>query len=138
MEESVNFLLGHFVLPELVELLSGFDFEGAQVVLVGVVLVDFVLAECCVAVAFPTAAEIYLVVDASDAVAAAYHQAQRIVLAVAGVGNLQLSQDGCEEGSGCSEAVDAQGIVASVHQGPFAVVDEARRQGVQLEVAHTV
>ena len=39
MEESVNLLLGHNVLPELVELLTGFDFEGAQVVLVGIVLI---------------------------------------------------------------------------------------------------
>ena len=107
-------------------------------VLVGVVAVELVLAEGSVAVAFPSAAKVDFVVDAADAVAAAYHEAERIVLAVAGVGNLQLAQDGREEGAWRSQPVDAQGVVASVLQCPLAVVDEAWRQGVQVEVAHAV
>ena len=94
------------MLPKQVELLTGFDLEGAQVILVGVVLVDFVLTERCVAVPFPTPAEIDLVVDAADAVAAANHKPKGIVLAIAGVGDLQFTKDRCEEGTGSTKTID--------------------------------
>ena len=126
------------MLPEQVELLTSLDLEGAQVVLVGIVLVDLVLTESGIAVAFPSTTEIHLVVDASDAVATAYHEAECIVLSIASVGYLQLSQDRREEGTRSAQTVDAQSIVAPILERPLAMVDEARRKGVQLEVAHTV
>ena len=107
LEESLKFFFRHLMLPEQVELLACFDLEGAQVVLVSVVLVDLVLTESGIAVAFPSTAKIQLVVDAADAVAAAYHQAKRIVFPIACVGYLKFTEYGCEEGAGSSESVDA-------------------------------
>ena len=126
------------MLPKQVELLTSLDFKGAQVVFVGVVAIELVLTERSIAVALPATAEIDLVVDASYAIAAANHQPQGIVLSIAGIGDLQLAKDWREEGTRRAQAVDAQGIVASILERPFAMVDEAWRQGVQMEVAHSV
>ena len=138
LEEILNFIGIYLVLPEQIELLASLDFESAKVVLVGIVLVDFVLTECSVAIALPTAAEIDLVVDAAYAIAATNHQAQSIVLAIAGIGDLQLSQDRREESPRSTQAVDAQSIVAAILERPFAMVYEAWRKRVQLEIAHPI
>lgn len=42
------------------------------------------------------------------------------------------------EGTRCSQSVDAQGVVVAVFRGPFLVVDDAGRNGLQLEIAHSV
>ena len=137
-KKIVQFIGCHRVLPLLVELLARLYLQRAKVVLIGIVAVDLVLAERCIAVAFPSAAQIHLVVDAGYAVAAAYHKAQSVVLTVARVGNLQVAQHGGEECAGRPKAVDAQGIVPAILRGPLSVVDETRGQGVELEVAHPV
>ena len=137
-EEFLHLFRAHLVLPEAVEGLTGFDFAAAQTVLVEVVEVLLLLREIGVGVALPAAAEIELVVDAPDAVAARDHQAQSVVFAVARVGDLYLAQDGCEEGSRRAQSVDTQRVVASVLLRPFAMVDESGRQRLQLEVADAI
>ena len=119
-------------------MLTSLDFEGAKVVLVGIVLVDFLLTERSVAIALPSAAEIDLVVDTAYAIAATNHQAQSIVFAIAGIGDLEFTKDWRKESPRSSEAVDAQSIVATILECPFAMVDEAWRKRVQLEIAHPV
>ena len=137
-KERLHLFRVYVVLPFLVQLLSGTDFQRAQMVFVSVVLVYLVLAQCCIAVPFPSAAEVQLVIDAPDTEAAADHQPQRIVFSVAGVGDMNLAQKRGEEGSWRAQTVNAKGIVAAVLRCPFAVVDEAGRKGLQLEVAHSV
>ena len=92
VEETVYVRLRSFLAPGGVQRLTGTNLSGAQLVFVEVVLVYLVGGERSIAVALPAAAEVKLVEDASDAVAAPNHEAQRIVLAVAGVGNLYLAQ----------------------------------------------
>ncbi len=112
--------------------------HGAQPVLVQVVLVHALHAQRSVAVALPPAAQVQLVKDAPYAVAAAEGQPHGVVLAVAGVGQLQLAQQGGEEGARSTQTVDAQRVVRAVLVGPLGVVDQARRQRLELEVAHAV
>ena len=92
VEEAVHVLLAGFLAPSGVQRLTGTDLCGTQLVLVEVVLVHLVGGEGCVAVALPTAAQVELIEDAANAVAAPNHEAQRIVLAITGVGNLYLAQ----------------------------------------------
>ena len=136
--KTLDFIGIYLMLPQGVQLLAGTDFQGAQAVLVEVVAIDGFGRERSIAVPFPTAAKVQFVVDAPDAVAAAEHESQGIVLAVTGIGYLYFAQYGGEEGAWGPQAVDAQGIVAAVGLGPFAVVDEAGGQGLELEVAHAV
>ena len=65
-------------------------------------------------------------------------ESEGIVLAIAGVGESYLSQQGREEGTGRSETVDAQGVIGSVLIRPLGMVDKSRGQGVQFEVTHAV
>ena len=65
-------------------------------------------------------------------------QSEGIVLAIGCIGELDLSEQGCEEGARGTKAIDAQGIVRPVLVCPLLMVDESWRQGVQLEVAHPV
>ena len=65
-------------------------------------------------------------------------QAQCIVLAIAGVGNLHLTQHGSIEGTGSAQAVDAQGVVAAVAGCPLPVVDDAGRNGIEVDVGHLI
>ena len=138
LEKGFHFIAGCMVLKLLVEGFSGFYFKGAEMILVGVVAIDFLLAECRVAVAFPASTEVHFVEDSPYAVASAYHEPQGIVFSVTGIGNLEGSKNGGVEGSGSTKTVDAKSVVATVFGSPLAVVDEPRGKRVQLEVAHSV
>ena len=114
------------------------EFHRAQTVFIEVVGILFLDGEGGIAVSLPAAAEIQLVVDAADAPLATEGQSHRIVFAIAGIGELQLPDQRCEEGARRSESVDAQRIVRAVAIGPLAVVDESGRECLQLEIAHAV
>ena len=61
-----------------------------------------------------------------------------IVLAVTGVGELQLAGQGGEECAWRSKSIDAKGVVWTIVVGPLTVVNNAGRQGLKVEVAHSV
>ena len=111
---------------------------GAQAVFVVVVCCHSLGAEGGVAIALPTAAEVDGLIDAAEAVGAADGDAHGIVFAIAHVGEPYLTDDGSVEGTWCTQAVDAQGVVHAILLGPLAVVDDAWRQGLQGEVAQAV
>ena len=83
-----------------VELPAGPELQGAQAVLITVVGIGLLNAQLMVAVASPPSAEIELVEDTSDAPVAAEGQTHGIVLAIAGVGKVDLPHQGGEEGTG--------------------------------------
>ena len=138
IEEAQQGRVVHQFLLALQHLLTGLYLEGAQTVLIEVVRVDLVDREGCVAVASPSATEVELREDASDAIVTREDESQGIVLAIGGVGELYLSQQRCEEGARGSQSIDAQGIVGAVLVSPFRMVDQSWRQGVELEVAHAI
>ena len=137
-EELLHFLGIYLVLPKGVQQAACLYLLRAQLVLVLVVAVYLLLTQCSIAVAFPTAAEVHFIINATYAVSATYHQPQSIVLAITGVGYLQFSQNRCVEGSWRSQSVYSQCIVSAVLWCPLSVVDEPWRQGFQLEIAHPV
>ena len=110
----------------------------AQTVLIQVVRVCLLNAQRSVAVSTPTAAAVELIVDAADAILAAEHQSESIILTIAGVGEMDLAEQRCEEGAGSAETVDAERVVGTVLVCPLFVVDETRRKGVEVEVADAV
>ena len=63
---------------------------------------------------------------------------QGIVLTIRRIGESDATQQGCEEGTWCAQAIDAQGIVRSVLVRPFLMGYESWRQGIQFEVAHAI
>ena len=83
-----------------VELPAGPELQGAQAVLIAVVGIGLLNAQLMVAVASPPSAEIELVEDTSDAPVTAEGQTHGIVLAIAGVGKVNLPHQGGEEGTG--------------------------------------
>ena len=91
VEEPLQFVVGGNVGLALRQLLPGRNLQCAQLVLVCVVGVNLLYAQCCVAVAFPPAAQVQLVVDAPYAVSAAEGQSHGIVLAVAGIRETDLA-----------------------------------------------
>ena len=119
-------------------MLACLQFHGAQTVLIQVVGVHLLHTEGCITVASPAAAEVEFVVDSADTVTARECQSQRIVLTIRGIRKLDLSDQRSEEGARSTQSVDTQCIVASVFFGPFLVVYQSRRQGVEVEVAHAV
>ena len=138
VEESQDGAVGHDVLLAFSHLLTCGDLESAQAVFIQVVGVDFLYAQRGVAVASPSSAEVQFVEDSSYAVSAREDKAECIVLAVACIRELYLSEQRGEEGTWRTESVDAQCVVRSVLVGPFVVVDESWRQRVEVEVAHAV
>ena len=126
------------MLPQCVKPAARLYLLRAQLVFVGIVAVDTLLAQCGIAVALPTAAQVQLVVDSPYAVAATYHQSQGIILAIAGVWYLQFAQHRCVECAWGAQTVYSQGVVAAVLRCPFAMVYQSGRQGFQTEVAHAV
>ena len=119
-------------------LLTGMQFHRAKTILVQIIGIDLVNGQGGIGIASPTTAQIQLSKDTSYAVAAREHQSQRIVLAIAGIGESNAAQQRREEGSGCSQAIDAQGIVGTVLVSPLLVSNQSWRQRVQLKVTHTV
>ena len=138
LKEILYFCGGRYPFSALVELLASQNLKGTQVVLISIVLVYLVLTQGCIAISLPAAAEIDLVIQAAYMVTSADHQAKSIVLAIAGIRNLYLPEYWGVEGARCTQTIDAQGIVAPIVGCPLLMVDEAWRQGVQLEVAHAV
>ena len=65
-------------------------------------------------------------------------KAQRIILAIRGVGESYLAQQWGKEGAWGTQTIDAQRIVGTVLVGPLSVVDKSWWQGVQVEVAHAI
>ena len=128
----------HDVFLALQHLLAGFQLHGAQAVLVEVVGIDALYAQGGIAVASPPAAQIQFVVYTPYAVTPREGQSEGIVLAVRRVGELYLPYQRRKESARCTQSVDTQCVVAAVVLCPLAVVDDARRQRVQVEVAHAV
>ena len=133
-KKTVNLCRVGLAVPAAHHLAPGTQFQCAQAVFIEIVLILFLNGKGCVGVAFPTAAQVEHIVDAADAPLARNAQTQGIVLAVTGIGKAQAAEQRGEECPGRAKPVNAQGIVASVVVGPLAVVDNARRQCVELEV----
>ena len=119
-------------------MLTSLNFEGAQTILIQIVGIHLLHGKGRIAVSSPAAAEVEFVIDTSDAIMAGESQAEGIVLAITGVGELQLSQDRSEECTGSSKSVDAQSVVGAILVCPFPMVYQSRRQRIQLKVAHAV
>ena len=114
------------------------QFPGTDAVLVQVPPVGQLAAGSRIAVALPASAQVERFVHTSYPVFTTDAQTHGIVLAVAGVGQVQPTQQRCVEGTRSTQPVDAQGVVASVFLRPFPVVYHPRRQRVQLEVRQPV
>ena len=138
VEEARDAAVFHDIRLALHHLLAGHQFHGAQTVFVEIVGIHPVDAQGGIRIASPATAEIQLVVDSADAIAARESQSQGVVLAIAGVRELHLSYQWGKEGARCTQTVDTQGVVATVILGPFLMVDESRRQGIQVEIAHAI
>ena len=117
---------------------AAFKFCGTKAVFVRIVRIDAFGAEGCITVAFPAAAQVQLVENTAYAPLSGYSDAGGIVFAVTHVGESDFPDCGSEEGAGSAKTVYAQGVVRAVFIGPFAVVDDAGRQGLETEVAHAV
>ena len=138
VEESGDAAVFHDIRLALHHLLAGHQFHGAQTVFIEIVGIHPVDAQGGIRIASPATAEIKLVVDSADAVAARESQSQGVVLAIAGVRELHLSYQRGKEGTWRTQSVDTQRIVASVFIGPLLVVYQSRWQGIEVEVAHAV
>ena len=137
-EQGVCVLVRGTILPIFVQSATVDDFHRAQAVLINIVAIDFVRRQRCVAVAFPTTAEVQFVVDSANLILTAESQTYRIIFSVGSVGHANLSEQRREESARSAQTVDAQGIVVAVLWRPLTMVDEARGQGLELEVAHAI
>ena len=79
------------------QLLARLDLERAQTVFIEIVGIDLLNAQGSIAVAAPATTEIELVVDSAYAIVTREGQTKGIVLAIAGIGELHLSQNGRKE-----------------------------------------
>ena len=111
---------------------------GAQAVLVMVVCGYTVGAECCIAVAFPTAAQINGVIYAAYAVSTADGDTYGIVFAITHIRESYLAYYGSVEGTWSTQAIDAQRIVHAILGSPLTMVYDAWGQCLQVKVAQAV
>ena len=111
---------------------------GAQAVFVVVVCGYAVGAECSIAIALPSAAQVYRVVYAAQTVGAADGNTHGIVFAVAHVGESYLAHYRSVEGTWSAQSVDAQCVVHAILGRPLTMVDDTGRGGLQGEVAQAV
>ncbi len=119
-------------------LLTGQDFERAQAILIEIIGINLIDTQGCIAIASPTATEIELSEDAPDTIAARELQSECIILAIRGVGETNLTEQGRKECSWRTQTIDTKGIVRAILIRPLMVVNQARWQGIELEVAHTI
>ena len=138
IEEARDATILHDVCLALEHLLASLQFHGAQAVLVEIVGIHTVNAQRGITVASPATTEIEFVIDSADAITARESQAEGIVLTIGGVRELDLANQWGKEGARCAQAIDTQGIVAAIIISPFLVVDESRRQGVEVEITHAI
>ena len=115
----------------LCDLLPGENFGGTDLVLEGIVAVCRFDAEGRVGVSGPASAEIEAFIDPPDPVFPADAQRGGVILAVAHVEKSDFAHQAGVESPRSAQAIDAQGIVVTVLIGPFAVVDESRRNLLQ-------
>ena len=121
-------MLEHFVYTgELVLYLSThhffsyLEFYGAQTVFVCIMLVLLFHAKNGIGISFPTAAEIQLVVYACNMMITADGQSHSIVFAVTCIRETYLTEYCRVKGSGSTQPIDAQCIVAAILLCPFPV-----------------
>ena len=138
VEEPLQWRVVHQFLLTLEHLLTGEDLKRTQAILIEIVCIDALDAEGRVTVTSPAATQVELCEDAPDAVVAREDESQGVVLTIAGVGEADLSEQGCEECTRGTQTIDAQGVVRAVFVCPLLMIDESWRQGVQLEVAHAI
>ena len=91
-----------------------------------------------VGIIFPTTAEINDIVYSANLIMAGECQSECVILAVAGVRNIDLSEQRSIESSGRPQTVDAKSVVASVLGSPFAMVNNARRNCIEVDVGELV
>ncbi len=118
--------------------LASLQLYCAQSVLVKVVCVYLLYAQCCIAVSSPPAAEVQFLVYPAYAEVSAKGKSEGIILTITRVGETYLAEQRGEECSRSSEPVYAKGIVRSILLRPLLVIYYARRQGVEVEITHTV
>ena len=97
VEEALQGRVVHQLLLALEHLLTGEYLERTQAILIEIVRIHAVDAEGGIAVTSPAATQIELCEDAADAVVAREDQSQGVVLAVRGIGESDLSEQGREE-----------------------------------------
>ena len=119
-------------------LLTRLDLKRTQTVFIEVIGIDLLDAEGRIAVSTPTPAQIEFRINASDTIMTREDQSQRIILAIAGIRELYLSEQRGKESAWSPEAIDAKRIIRSVLIGPLLMGNQSWRQSIQLEVAHPV
>ena len=124
-----------FMCVLFLDLLSCPYLLGAQAVLVVVVCGYAVGTEGGIAIALPSAAQVYRVVYASQSVATADGNAHGIVFAIAHVGESYLAHYRSVEGTWSAQSVDAQCVVHAILGRPLAVIYDAWGQCLQVKVA---
>ena len=102
-----------------------------DLVLEGIVSVCLFDAESRVGVARPASAEVEAFIDPPDPVFPADSERRCVILTVAHIEKSDFAHEAGVESPRGTQTVDAQRIVVTVLIGPFAVVDEARRNLLQ-------
>ena len=116
--------VGHQLLLSLKHLLTRSYLERTQAVFIKIIGIDLVDAESRITIPTPTTTKIEFGIDTSDAIVSREDQSEGIILSVTGIGELNLSQQGGEEGTGSPEAIDTQGVIRSILIRPFLMVDQ--------------
>ena len=137
-KECIDVFLRGSPLPIMIETLTGGYLDGSQLVLVVIVLVDALGSEGCIGVSFPSATKINDLEDAANLILSRKGQSKGIVLTITGVGYANLSQQRREECTWSAQAIDAQGIVASVFICPLLVIYDAWRKSAEVKITHAV
>src|SRR5437588_4500447 len=109
-----------------------------QSIFVCIVAISYRERKSRVGVPLPAPSEINRIVNARDLVLAADSQCYRVVFAVAHVWKTELPQQGNVEGARSSKPVDPERITATVLTGPFAMIDQAGRNCLKLQVDNRV
>ena len=118
--------------------MTGLDFPCADLVFEGVIAVRLLDAKRCVGVARPAPAPIEAFINSPDPVFTADAQGRGVILSVTDVGKPDLPHDVRVECPRGPQSVDAQGVIAAVFFGPFPVIDETRRDFLQIGVHERV
>src|SRR5215213_935566 len=135
ISRSLNSRSSHFT---VISPLSSKQLYGPHAIFIRVIAVGGSQSQGGIGIPFPPAGIINGLVDSPDLVAPADSQSGRVVLPVARVRQSYLPQNGDEKTSGRSQPVDSEGVVSPVLASPFAVIDQPRRDFVQVEIDNLV
>ena len=110
----------------------------AQTVLIEIIRINPILTQSRITIAVPTATQIQLIVNTPDTKTPANHQPQSIILPIARIRDLNLPQHPRIESPRRPQPIDAQRIVTPILSRPLPMVNQPRRQRLQIKVTHPV